>query len=112
MIGSGNELQGGTDTTLWINRLDSTLDFHGNHILNSGGFSVFARFSAGPPLIVHDFSGNYWGTTDTDQIDAWIEDRFDDPTVNYVVVDYLPLAEGPVSNEPSSFGSFKARFKN
>ena len=112
LVGSGNELQGGTVASLRINGLQSLLEFHENHILNGGGWSVQARFSAGPPLIIHDLSGNYWGTTDTDQIDAWIEDRFDNPTVNYVVVDYLPLAEGPISNEPSSFGSFKARFKN
>ena len=110
LVGSGNELLGGSSTTLRITGLQSTLDFHGNHILNGGGWSVSARFSAGPPLIIHDFSGNYWGTIDTDQIDAWIEDRFDNPAVNYVVIDYLPLAEGPISSETSSFGGLKARF--
>lgn len=70
LYGTGNNLGGGTFATLWFNR-SSTIDFHGNHILNAGGWSV--RASSGPEPIKHfDLSNNYWGTTDTDQLDEWI----------------------------------------
>lgn len=111
LVGSGNELLGGTFATLRVIGTDTVLDFRGNHILNAGGWSVDARSSAGPPGTTHDLSGNYWGTTDTDQIDEWIQDRADEPVANFVVVNYLPLAEQPISEQTSSFGRFKARFR-
>ena len=41
----------------------------------------------------HDFRGNYWGTTDPDQIAEWIYDGHDDPTVRAEVL-YSPFATG------------------
>lgn len=110
LVGSRNELKGGTTVTLRIPSDFSVLDFHENHILNAGGLSVEAYSNTGPPLRTHDLSRNYWGTTDTEQIDAWIRDRHDDPDFNYIIVDYQPLAEQPIPTESTTFGELKARY--
>ena len=107
--GSGNDLAGGTWATLEFTRL-STIIFHGNHILNAGGWSV--RAISGPePIKYFDLSGNYWGTTDTAQMDEWIYDRNDRETY-WAIVDYLPLAGQPIPTGESSMGRLKARFSD
>ena len=86
------------------------MTFNGNHILNNGGLSV--RGGPGDPglgVATHDFTGNYRGTTDTAQIDAWIEDRNDASNI-WQLIDYQPLEGSPVDSDESSFGEFKARF--
>ena len=67
-------------------------------------------WGGGVPIVTQDLSGNYWGTTDTTQLDEWIYDRNDDEVVNFVYVDYLPIAEVPIKTESMSFGSFKALY--
>jgi Right handed beta helix region len=109
LVGSGNELQGGTFTTIRT-QYNSAVEFNNNHIFNAGGFSVEARNGGSPPIRTQDFTGNYWGTTDTAQIDAWIHDLNDQPIGNYILVDYTPLAEQPIPVESTSFGELKARY--
>ena len=107
--GSGNHLAGGTWATLQFNKL-STINFHGNHILNAGGWSV--RAWSGPEPIKHfDLSGNYWGTTDTAQMDEWIYDRNDRDTY-WAIVDYMPMADQPIPTDASSVGRLKASFSH
>ncbi len=62
------------------------------------------------PVITLDFSGNYWGTTDVEEIAAWIYDWHDDPDHRYVV-DFLPLADGPVSVQGRSLSAVKDLFR-
>ncbi len=62
------------------------------------------------PVAVQDFRNNYWGTTDTDSLDAWIWDGHDDPSV-HSVVEYMPMADGPVPIETSTWGDVKAMFR-
>jgi hypothetical protein len=62
------------------------------------------------PVITLDFSGNYWGTTDVEEIAAWIYDNHDDPDHRYVV-DFLPLADGPVSVQGRSLSAVKDLFR-
>lgn len=107
--GSGNELNGGTTATVRTT-YRSAVTFNNNHILNGGALSIWARNGGSPPVKTQDFTGNFWGTTDTTQIDEWIYDVNDDPVVNYILVDYTPLAEQPISVEQSSFGRLKARY--
>jgi hypothetical protein len=107
--GSENHLAGGTWATLEFNKL-STINFHGNHILNAGGWSVRA-FSGPEPIKHFDLSGNYWGTTDTAQMDEWIYDRNDRDTY-WAIVDYLPMADQPIPTEASSVGRLKASFSH
>jgi hypothetical protein len=56
-----------------------------------------------------NLTGNWWGTTDRDSIDAWIWDGNDDPSIK-AVVEYEPILDGPLAAERKSFSSFKARF--
>ena len=57
-----------------------------------------------------DFSQNYWGTTDVEEIAAGIWDRQDaDDSINCVT--FLPLADGPVRTEPHSWSSVKSLFE-
>jgi len=84
---------------------------NGCHILNGGGLSVKHEFYwAQYGSFVQDMTGNFWGTSDTEQIDAWIWDQNDDPSI-FSVVNYLPLEDGPVPTEEKSFGSTKAMFR-
>ena len=109
LVGSGNVLLGGTFTTIRT-QYNSAVEFNNNHILNIGGFSVEARNGGSPPIRTQDFTGNYWGTTDTAQIDAWIHDLNDQPNVNYILVDYSPLAEHPIPVETTNIGALKAQY--
>ena len=77
----------------------SSVSIHQSHFLNGGGYTVEAyNYSCDPsqPGPWHlDLTNNYWGTTDLAQIEIWIFiDQAHGP--NCVVVDYLPLADGPV----------------
>lgn len=108
LVGDRNHLAGGTYATLMFTKL-SMVDFHGNHILNGGGYSV--RASSGPePVKRFDLSGNYWGTTNAAQLDEWICDHHDRPTEWFAIVDYLPLADQPIPTDESSIGRLKAKF--
>ncbi len=79
------------------------------HILNDGGWSVELlddiRYTPG----TYDLTGNWWGTTDSSQIDAWIYDANDEPQVG-AVVQYLPFLDGPVPTKAKSWGELKALF--
>lgn len=107
LAGSGNELKGGSFRTLGFSK-PSVSQFHGNHIINGGGWSVHtaSRFQ---PLETLDLSRNYWGTTDTDQLDEWIWDH-DDDSREIFIVDYSPLIGLPIPTESTSFGELKARY--
>ena len=108
--GSHNYLSGGSVATFRLSGR-SAVRFNNNHILNAGGLSVLAGLSSQsvPP---HDFERNYWGTTNTDQIDEWILDENDEDGPGFALVDYLPLAESPISSESTSFGELKSRFNS
>jgi hypothetical protein len=60
---SNNILQGNRNSTLWI--IDrSTMDFHNDHILNDGGFSVVLDTYLFLPPVYIDLIDNFWGTSD------------------------------------------------
>ena len=109
LTGSGNELNGGWFATI-RSTYGSAVQFSGNHILNGGAETILELDGGGPTPRIHDFSNNYWGTTDTSQIDAWIHDASDAPVVNFITVKYLPLAEQPIPVETTNFEVLKARY--
>lgn len=107
LYGTDNVLRGGTYATmeiLWA----GDYDFHGNHILHSVGYSLIADAPVLPEKTV-DFSGNYWGSVDSEEIESWIFDAKDRPggTIT-IVVD--PIADGPIEAGIQGFGALKARF--
>lgn len=105
--GVGNQLMGGSFATLRI-FYPSVLDFHDNHILNGGGWSVRAQGGAQSPWPI-DLTNNFWGTDDAAQIAGWISDSHNDPA-SRLVVDFEPFHGQPVRTEETSFGRVKAAF--
>lgn len=111
LTGSGNELNGGTVATITFAG-NSISQFHGNHILNGGGYSAAANARLNPVTI--DLTGNYWGTTNTQQLDTWIFDSNDDDPwtgdpLNTATIQYMPAADLPIPTESTSFGRLKAQ---
>jgi hypothetical protein len=105
--GSGNILSGGSSATIEF-VFSSTMNFHGNHILNAGGLSLRA-FGGDDPSAVLDLSNNYWGTGDATQIEEWIYDGNDHPSIEGTV-EFRPFYGQPITTESSSFGRLKALF--
>jgi hypothetical protein len=90
--------------------VDSEVSIHQSHLINGGGYTVEAYYYSCPESTYLDLTNNYWGTTDVAQIDEWIFiDRAHGP--NCVVVDHLPLADGPVQTQREAWGGIKALFR-
>jgi hypothetical protein len=84
--------------------------FRDNHFINTGSdYTVYCPYHPSFHQDI-DLSGNWWGTTDTDVIDALIYDCHDNP-MSYHCVIYLPLAGGPVPTEVRNWGSVKGLFR-
>jgi len=110
LSGSGNILGGGEMATIDV--AGGNIDFHGNHILNGGGYSVkvYHWGEARQDTLYLDLRDNYWGTTDRDQIAEWILDGHDiDGLETYVL--FEPFADQPTPNEDLSWGELKRRYR-
>ena len=77
------------------------------NIYNGGQWSVYCLASGDCYL---DMRGNYWGTDDETQIQAWIYDANDDPAHN-CTVDYIPFSS-VVSIEQKSWSEVKGLFRD
>lgn len=87
------------------------VEIHDSHIITRGPYAVYVRYQAEPyGPVVHDFTANYWGTTDPAQVAAWIWDGNDDPSL-FATVLYQPMANGPVGAETTSWGDLKAMWR-
>jgi len=106
---SGNVFNGGWYATLYFNHCP--ISMHGNHILNGGGYSVLVGEHVGGEPAVIDLTNNYWGTTDSSQIDEWILDGHDQPNMINAFVEYEPFANAPIGTEQQSWGRVKALYK-
>lgn len=107
LTGSGNILQSNAEYTITGGNYSAA--FHGNHILKSQVGAVVLHYYNIPDAGL-DFSGNWWGTTDTDSLAAWIHDGADDPELEANVV-FDPMLDGPVAAERSSVGGLKGMFR-
>ncbi len=58
-----------------------------------------------------DFSNNYWGTTNPDEISQWIFDGYDSDEVT-IYIDFLPLADGTISTDRTTFDGLKAMYRD
>lgn len=83
---------------------------HNTHILKNGPLAINSWNHELLGLVTHDMTGNYWGTTNPDLVAGWIWDQNDDPA-NFSIVNYLPMANGEVPTENSTWGSVKAMFR-
>jgi len=108
--GTGNQLLGGQQGTLSFNSR-ATAALSSNRILNVGPPSVYVYKDVIPADGPIDLRGNWWGTTDAEQIATWIIDVNDDAERIHEVL-FEPYAENPVSEKPSSMGGLKSRFRS
>lgn len=89
---------------------------HGNHFLRdvaNNGYYVKTPdiFPWGP--FYEDFTMNYWGTTDVDEISQWIIDGYDDPDdPDGIYIVFEPIADGPVRVESRSWSDVKELFRS
>jgi hypothetical protein len=92
-------------------RQNGSATIRDNHFLRTGDdFWIYCPSTPGDVGIPVDFSENYWGTTDIDEIAAGIWDCQDaDDAWNCVT--FLPLADDPVRVEPQSWSSVKSLFE-
>jgi hypothetical protein len=80
-------------------------------ILNGGGWTVRCATRKGSVSGVEsfDFTNNYWGTTDGDQIAEWILDEADNDAP--IRIDVLPILDrSPISTSRVCLSGLKARF--
>lgn len=108
LTGGGNLLSGGTVASLWLGPVEH-LEFFGNHILNGGALSVWALDDLADARTL-SLENNWWGTSDSAQIEEWIYHAPDDPETNGLTIDYMPFYGGPVPTEASSVGRLKGQF--
>jgi len=106
-----NVFHGGSFSTFWLGSAPSLFGT-GNHILNSGSeYSVKLKYYGdynNNPVV--DLRGNYWGTDDPAQIDAWIYDIHDDPDEDTEVL-YQPFSDVPLPADKESIGGFKSLYR-
>ena len=57
-----------------------------------------------------DMTNNWWGTTESDSIQAWIYDGVDNPEIGGII-DYRGFKTEPLATERTSLGGLKALFK-
>ncbi len=111
-----SELQGGFNSQIayngvvWFSNSGPAV-VHNCDLITHGPLAINVYFQyVGYGQIVHDFTRNYWGTSDAGQVAEWIWDGNDDPSLAATVL-YMPMFGGSVGTEVKSFGSVKALFR-
>jgi hypothetical protein len=102
-----------SDNCVYINRSIDNVEIHGNHFLRDpGSEDLYIRVRDDWAYFEEhvDFSENYWGTTDADEISQWIFDGHDSDAVT-MYIDFLPLADGPVATESTTLDAVKALYR-
>jgi hypothetical protein len=88
-------------------------DIRANHFLRTSDTAWWVHTSfyhnSSNPYYIH-LENNYWGTNDTALLDQWIYDGNDNDDID-LYVDYLPLADGPVQSEITTWGALKSLFR-
>lgn len=107
VYGSGNVFEGGVTTTVYCNYSD--LDLHENHILNAGGYSVNVVNYPHSPYQYLNMQNNYWGTSDSSQIEEWINDGNDFGI--WAIVNFEPFSSTPLGSEAKSWGAVKHLYR-
>ncbi len=98
---------------LWFDARVRAGEISQNHFLRASDTAWWVSTGDYYPLTeprIINLENNYWGTTDTALIDQWIYDGNDNENVD-VFIDYLPLADGPVQTESTTWGAVKTLFR-
>jgi hypothetical protein len=109
LIGEGNNLIGPTEESIRLQG-PQLVEFEGNHFINGGGLTVYATVSTWDAGTI-SLANNWWGTTDADQVEAWVHHQADDPDWNGLTVEYLPMAGGPIPTEVKSASRLKSQYQ-
>lgn len=75
-----------------------------------GSVNVISGFELCSNPVHLDFSDNYWGSSSTDSIEAWIHD-FNDSDKSCYAIDYQPFRGVSTPTQKKSMGSLKAMFR-
>ncbi len=100
----------------WVLNIDANVisgEISDNHFLREGDQAWWVWTADYYPITIPriiNLENNYWGTTDTALLDQWIFDGNDDDDVD-IYIDYLPLADGPIPTEPTTWSTVKAQFR-
>ncbi len=108
----GNEFSS-SETCVFLSSPFDQFSAHGNHFFRDEGNNGY--FIKTNDSWTHweehwDFSNNYWGTTDIEEISQWIFDG-NDSNETTMFVDFLPLADGPVATEKTTLDDLKALYR-
>lgn len=109
LAGSRNQVGGGTVATLEVVGTGSSASLRDGNLLNGGDRTVNLVLTGGTGTPSFDLTNNYWGTSDPQQIAAWIHDANDQ--MPNLFVEFEPFLTSPVTNEQETMGSLKRRFK-
>jgi len=97
---------------LWVGGPCDHQAIHDNHFLrNVSEDGRYAWTNTYDPLGHHylDFTMNYWGTTNVEEIADWITDGNDSPDIN-LYIEFEPMADGPVQVKSHSLSRIKTLF--
>jgi len=110
LVVMNNIIEGGV-ACIYANSGYGELNFHQNHLFRAeGGYFAWTTDYWPYDEVVLDLSGNYWGTTDIEEIEEWTLDGNDFPNSN-LYFNFLPLADGPVRTERATWGDVKSLFR-
>lgn len=88
---------------------EATASISASHLLAGDGRAVQCNAYANAPVVL-DLRHNYWGATDSAEIDGLIFDGNDDAAI-HCTVEYLPIANEPLPTEATSWGDLKALWR-
>jgi hypothetical protein len=86
------------------------VSIHDSDLLPASGYAVQINDINTPPSRTYDFTGNYWGVTDTTAIEALIWDAHDSAVIDDYI-DFVPFAGQSVPTESATWGAVKALFR-
>lgn len=81
-----SRLEGGSNSVFYAAYNAGATSIHSCDLVKGSGLMV--RCGAQGPTVVHDMSGNFWGTASEAQIQAWIFDHSDNGSIGGTVVSF------------------------